>query len=200
MRVCPHLHWPGLLPSGGLRTHHPQSSMCRGTPLPSSAVRLSDHSSSHHLDRRTCGQPWEAARTAGGGGGGRGRRAFRKPGRVLLCSVTLTSSVTCTRVGTLFLYKVREYNVGDPGSIPGSGRSLGEGIDYPPQCAWASLVVQMIKNPTCNARDLGSIPGLGCLENPRDGGAWWATVYGVAQSRTRLKQLCSSSMESKKWH
>ena len=108
VRVCPHLHWPGLLPSGGLRTHHPQSSMCRGTPLPSSAVRLSDHSSSHHLDRRTCGQPWEAARTAGGGGGGRGRRAFRKPGRVLLCSVTLTSSVTCTRVGTLFLYKVRE--------------------------------------------------------------------------------------------
>ena len=28
-----------------------------------------------------------------------------------------------------------------------------------------------------------------CLENPRDGGAWWAAVYGVAQSRTRLKQL-----------
>ena len=26
-----------------------------------------------------------------------------------------------------------------------------------------------------------------CLENPRDGGAWWAAVYGVAQSRTRLK-------------
>ena len=32
-----------------------------------------------------------------------------------------------------------------------------------------------------------------CLENPRDGGAWWAAVYGVAQSRTRLKQLGSSS-------
>ena len=32
-----------------------------------------------------------------------------------------------------------------------------------------------------------------CLENPRDGGAWWATVYGVAQSRTRLKWLSSSS-------
>ena len=28
-----------------------------------------------------------------------------------------------------------------------------------------------------------------CLENPRDGGAWWATIYGVTQSRTRLKQL-----------
>ena len=32
-----------------------------------------------------------------------------------------------------------------------------------------------------------------CLENPRDGGAWWATVYGVTQSRTRLKRLSSSS-------
>ena len=32
-----------------------------------------------------------------------------------------------------------------------------------------------------------------CLENPRDRGAWWAAVYGVAQSRTRLKRLSSSS-------
>ena len=32
------------------------------------------------------------------------------------------------------------------------------------------------------------------LENPRDGGAWWAAVYGVAQSRTRLRRLSSSSM------
>jgi len=35
-----------------------------------------------------------------------------------------------------------------------------------------------------------------CLENPRDGGARWATVYGVAQSRTRLKQLSSSTDHS----
>ena len=32
-----------------------------------------------------------------------------------------------------------------------------------------------------------------CLENPRDGGAWWAAVYGVAQSWTLLKPLSSSS-------
>ena len=32
-----------------------------------------------------------------------------------------------------------------------------------------------------------------CLENPRDGGAWWAAVYGVVQSQTRLKRLSSSS-------
>ena len=35
-----------------------------------------------------------------------------------------------------------------------------------------------------------------CLENPRDGGAWWAAVSGVAQSRTRLKRLSSSSSAS----
>ena len=34
---------------------------------------------------------------------------------------------------------------------------------------------------------------ISCLKNPRDRGAWWAAVYGVAQSRARLKQLSSSS-------
>ena len=33
-----------------------------------------------------------------------------------------------------------------------------------------------------------------CLENPRDGGVWWASVYGVTQSQTRLKQLSSTIM------
>ena len=59
----------------------------------------------------------------------------------------------------------------------------------------------MVKNPPANAgdvRDTGSIPGLGrspgegngnplqnsCLKNPMNSGAWWATVHGVAQSRT----------------
>ena len=37
-------------------------------------------------------------------------------------------------------------NAGDPGSIPGSGRSPGEGIDYPFQFSWASLVTQVVKN------------------------------------------------------
>ena len=55
-----------------------------------------------------------------------------------------------------------------------------------------------VKASACNAGDLGSIPELGrtlgegngnplqysCLENPMDRGAWWATVHGVAKSRT----------------
>ena len=38
-------------------------------------------------------------------------------------------------------------NAGDPGSIPGLGRSRGEGLGYPLQYSWASLVVQLVKNP-----------------------------------------------------
>ena len=48
-------------------------------------------------------------------------------------------------------------NAGDPGSIPGSGRSDGEGIDYPLQYSGGSAG----KEPTCNVGDLSSIPGLG---------------------------------------
>ena len=59
-------------------------------------------------------------------------------------------------------------NAGDPGSSPRLGRSPGEGSGSPLQYS--------------------------CLENPRDGGAWWAAVYGVAQSRTRLKRLSSGSI------
>ena len=38
-----------------------------------------------------------------------------------------------------------------------------------------------------------------CLENPRDGGAWWAVISGVSQSRTRLKRLSSSSSMFYAW-
>ena len=43
----------------------------------------------------------------------------------------------------------KEYicNAGDPGLIPGSGRSAGEGIGYPLQYSWASLAAQLVKNP-----------------------------------------------------
>ena len=79
-------------------------------------------------------------------------------------------------------------NAGDLGSIPGSGKSTGEGIGYPFQYFGASLVAQLVKNPSamketaCSAGSLGSIPGLGgspggghgnplqysCLENSMD--------------------------------
>jgi len=46
---------------------------------------------------------------------------------------------------------------------------------------------------SCMGEGNGNPLQCSCLENPRDGGASWAAVYGVAQSRTRLKQLSSSS-------
>ena len=46
---------------------------------------------------------------------------------------------------------------------------------------------------SCTGEGNGNPLQYSCLENPRDGGAWWAAVYGVTQSRTRLKRLSSSS-------
>ena len=200
----------------------------------------------------------------------------------------------------------KEYacNTGHPSLIPRSGRSPGEGIGYPFQYSWASLVAQLVKNPpamretwvrslgwedplekgkathysiltwryidivhgvamsrtwlgdfhfhlwrrrflllemllmhywrrqwhptlvllpgkshawrslvgcspcgrwesdtterlhfslSCIGKGNGNLLQFSCLGNPRDGGAWWAAVYGVAQSRTWLKQLSSSN-------
>ena len=46
---------------------------------------------------------------------------------------------------------------------------------------------------SCIGEGNGSPLQCSCLENPRDGGAWWAAIYGVAQSQTGLKRLSSSS-------
>ena len=71
---------------------------------------------------------------------------------------------------------------------------------------WAYQVAPVAKNPHASAgdvRDSGSVPGFrrspggghgnplqfSWLENPMDGGAWWATVYKAARSQTRLKRL-----------
>ena len=48
-------------------------------------------------------------------------------------------------------------------------------------------------SPSCIGEGNGNPLQCSCLENPRDRGVWWAAVSGVAQSRTRLKQLSSSS-------
>ena len=47
---------------------------------------------------------------------------------------------------------------------------------------------------SCTGEGNGNSLQCFCLENPRDGGAWWAAVYEVAQSRTRLKRLSSSNV------
>ena len=52
-------------------------------------------------------------------------------------------------------------SAGDPGSIPGSGRSSGEGTGYPLQYSWASLVAQLVKNPPAMWETWVLIPELG---------------------------------------
>jgi len=59
-----------------------------------------------------------------------------------MCSCGLFWGFPDTSVG-----KESTCNAGDPGSIPGSGRSAGEGIGYPFQYSWASLVAQLVENP-----------------------------------------------------
>ena len=60
--------------------------------------------------------------------------------------------------------------------------------------AWCAAIHRASKSRTGEGN--GTPLQCSCLENPRDGGAWWAAVYGVAQSQTRLKRLSSSSKES----
>ena len=73
-------------------------------------------------------------------------------------------------------------------------------------------MAHVVKNAPAMQEDLGSIPGLerfpgevhgnplqcSCLENPRDGGVWWAPIYGVAQSWTRLKRLSGVAANGRK--
>ena len=67
--------------------------------------------------------------------------------------------------------KASAHNAGDLGLIPGSGRSPGEGNS----------------NPLRSPGEGNSNPlQYSCLENPMEGGAWWATVHGITKSQTRL--------------
>ena len=86
-----------------------------------------------------------------------GGRNFPLPSSVLLSGLRITL-ISRRKINYSLIYawkrgflgssagKESTCNAGDPGSIPGSGRSSGEGIGYPLQCSWPSLVAQMVKN------------------------------------------------------
>ena len=71
-------------------------------------------------------------------------------------------------------------NAGDPGSIPGSDRSSGEGIGYPLQYYWASLVTQLVKNPLA-IRDT-CVQSLGWEDSPEDGKGYPLQYSGLEKS------------------
>ena len=119
-----------------------------------------------------------------------------KPGETLDFDVFLSSlAFSCLAFFGSSAGKESACNEGDPGSIPELGRSAGEGIGYPPQYSWASLVAQTVKNPPAIretwVRSLGwedpLEEGMATHSSvtwriPLDRGAWWATVHGVSKS------------------
>ena len=92
-------------------------------------------------------------------------------------------------------------NAGDPGWIPGSGRSPGEGIGYPLQYSWTSLVSQTVKSLAAMwetlvrslvwedplEKGMATHSSILAWRIPMDREAWQATVHGVANSWTQLR-------------
>ena len=95
-------------------------------------------------------------------------------------------------------WKESTCNAGDPSSIPGLGRSAGEGIGFPLQYSWASLVAQLVNNlPAVQEtwdqslcwddpleKGVNTHSSILAWRIPTDRGAWSATVCGIIQSWT----------------
>ena len=83
-----------------------------------------------------------------------------------------------------------------PVLLPGKSHGRRSLVGWSPWGRWESDTTEQLHfhfSLSCIGEGNGNPLQCSCLENPRDGGAWWAAVSGVAQSRTRLKWLCSSS-------
>jgi len=99
--------------------------------------------------------------------------------------------------------------MGEPGELPSIGSHR---VGHNWSGLAAAVAAAEVKASACNAGDLGLIPGSGrCpgegygnplqysfLENPMNGGAWWATVHGVAKSQTQLSDFTHSHSPEKK--
>ena len=87
-----------------------------------------------------------------------------------------------------------------PVLLPGKSRGQRSLEGWSPQGRWGSDMTERLHfhlSLSCLGEGKGNPLQYSCLENPRDGGTWWAAVYGVAQSQTRLKWLSSSSSSSR---
>ena len=86
-----------------------------------------------------------------------------------------------------------------PVLLPGKSHGRRSLVACSPWGHWESGTTEWLHfdfSLSCIGEGNGSPLQCSCLENPRDRGAWWAAVYGVAQSRTQLKWLSSSSSSS----
>ena len=83
-----------------------------------------------------------------------------------------------------------------PVLLPGKSHGRRSPVGYSPWGRWGSDTTERLYfhfSLSCIGEGKGNPLQCSCLENPRDGGAWRAAVYGVAQSWTQLKRLSSSS-------
>ena len=86
-----------------------------------------------------------------------------------------------------------------PVLLPGKSHGQRSLVGCSPWGHWESDTTEWLHfhfSLSCVGEGNGNPLQCSCLENPRDGGAWWAVVYGVVQSQTRLKRLSSSSSSS----
>ena len=86
-----------------------------------------------------------------------------------------------------------------PVLLPGKSHGRRSLVGCSPRGCWGSDTTERLHfhcSLSCIGEGNGNPLQYSCLENPGDGGAWWAAIYGVAQSRTRLKRLSSSSSSS----
>ena len=85
-----------------------------------------------------------------------------------------------------------------PVLLPGKSHGRRSLECYSPWGRWGSDTTERLHfhfSLSCIGEGNGNPLQWSCLENTRDGGAWWAAVYGVAQSRTQLRWLSSSSRD-----
>ena len=118
-----------------------------------------------------------------------------------LSSLTDSSTTTGSQFNWRFIHRIavlpkkvqRRQWQSTPVLLPGKQRSLVGCSPWGRQESYTTERLCFHFSLSCIGEGNGNPLQCSCLENPRDGGAWWAAVYGVAQSQTRLKRLSSSS-------
>ena len=98
------------------------------------------------------------------------------------------------KVVTLFYIPTSNWRP-TPVLLPGNSHGRRSLVRLSPWGRWESDTTEWLHfhlSHSCTGEGNGNPLQCSCLENPRDGGAWWAAVYGVAQSRTRLTWLSSN--------
>ena len=107
------------------------------------------------------------------------------------------------RIGLMFSFKIKEPNEDTwrrqwhptPVLLPGKSHGWRSLVGCNPCGRQESDMTEQLHfhfSLSCTGEGNGNPLQCSCLENPRDGGAWWAAIYGVAQSQTRLKWLSSN--------